>query len=175
MHIKHMEFLETLIQKKQEVETLLNHLKTNLEDYDNLFAHNEGMDESDHAQREISASNHYRLMERKARELRQIERLIQRVSNDGQFGKCEECGDPIPLGRLLIVPEATLCVACQQDLEKFSRMRPSGPKNRWGHEAKKSSEWAEEEDLDDLENDLMASGIYPETTSEVDDFEMSQV
>jgi len=30
----------------------------------------------------------------------------------GTYGRCASCGKPIPYGRLLVMPEATHCVAC---------------------------------------------------------------
>lgn len=31
---------------------------------------------------------------------------------DGSYGSCSSCRAPIPYGRLLVMPETTLCVAC---------------------------------------------------------------
>lgn len=36
----------------------------------------------------------------------------------GSYGMCDECGQPIGIARLEIVPEATLCVHCQMHKEK---------------------------------------------------------
>lgn len=36
----------------------------------------------------------------------------------GTYGVCEACGEPIPTGRLEIVPYATRCVECQRQQEK---------------------------------------------------------
>lgn len=33
---------------------------------------------------------------------------------DGTYGKCERCGNEIPIERLEAVPTATLCVGCKQ-------------------------------------------------------------
>lgn len=30
------------------------------------------------------------------------------------FGLCMDCGEPIPLGRIMIMPESRLCVACAE-------------------------------------------------------------
>jgi DnaK suppressor protein len=32
----------------------------------------------------------------------------------GTFGRCASCGDPIPMERLVVVPEAARCIDCQQ-------------------------------------------------------------
>lgn len=35
--------------------------------------------------------------------------------HDPEFGLCLECGDPIPIGRILLMPETTLCVICAEE------------------------------------------------------------
>ena len=30
----------------------------------------------------------------------------------GEYGACSRCGEPIPYGRLVVLPEATQCLAC---------------------------------------------------------------
>ncbi len=40
-----------------------------------------------------------------------------RTIDDDEFGLCYECGEPIPLGRILLLPEAVLCVACATEAE----------------------------------------------------------
>jgi RNA polymerase-binding transcription factor DksA len=31
---------------------------------------------------------------------------------EGSYGQCVYCGNPIPAGRLLVIPEATNCLGC---------------------------------------------------------------
>jgi DnaK suppressor protein len=38
--------------------------------------------------------------------------------DDGSYGACEECGNPIGFSRLQARPEARLCIACQTRAEK---------------------------------------------------------
>jgi DnaK suppressor protein len=47
------------------------------------------------------------------RTLMRLERALDRIDNDN-FGICAECGEDIAAGRLLIMPEATLCVDCAE-------------------------------------------------------------
>jgi DnaK suppressor protein len=47
---------------------------------------------------------------------RRLRIALARVS-DGEYGTCSECGAAIPVKRLLAVPDATTCVACQSRLE----------------------------------------------------------
>ncbi|MEC8276851.1 MAG: TraR/DksA C4-type zinc finger protein [Myxococcota bacterium] len=45
--------------------------------------------------------------------LEKLERVKHRLMDSPDFfGFCDECGEPIPLGRLLIKPEAMRCVPC---------------------------------------------------------------
>ena len=39
-----------------------------------------------------------------------------RKIDDGTYGKCENCGQEIPVERLEAVPAATLCVTCKQQV-----------------------------------------------------------
>ena len=47
----------------------------------------------------------------------QIERALARIE-DGTYGGCENCGNPIGKARLQAFPRATLCVACKQREER---------------------------------------------------------
>jgi DnaK suppressor protein len=40
-----------------------------------------------------------------------IEEALRRL-HEGRYGSCTLCGDGIPYGRLLVMPEATRCVSC---------------------------------------------------------------
>ena len=54
-----------------------------------------------------------------AARLRQFElkRAIERMDVDPDFGLCENCDQPIPLARLMLVPESCYCVQCLQAAE----------------------------------------------------------
>jgi phage/conjugal plasmid C-4 type zinc finger TraR family protein len=48
---------------------------------------------------------------------RRLRTALTRIS-EGEYGLCSECGAAIPSRRLLAVPDATTCVACQSRLER---------------------------------------------------------
>jgi RNA polymerase-binding transcription factor DksA len=50
------------------------------------------------------------------RQAEQVHAAI-RARDNGTYGQCQSCGQPIPAERLTARPEATLCVACQRQLE----------------------------------------------------------
>jgi DnaK suppressor protein len=64
--------------------------------------------ERDH---EMSLANNAREM------LAQTERALGRIE-DGSYGLCERCGQPIGKMRLMAFPRATLCLSCKQREER---------------------------------------------------------
>ncbi|KQV27208.1 TraR/DksA family transcriptional regulator [Massilia sp. Root335] len=50
-------------------------------------------------------------------EMRQLRQALARFE-DGTYGLCEECGQPIGASRLLARPEARLCIDCQTRAER---------------------------------------------------------
>jgi DnaK suppressor protein len=52
-----------------------------------------------------------------ATQLRSMRYALARM-DDGSYGACEECGNPIGFSRLQARPEARLCIACQTRAEK---------------------------------------------------------
>lgn len=52
----------------------------------------------------------------RAQELAGIEGALQRIEADpDEFGLCLDCDEPIPLGRLELMPWAMRCVRCQSE------------------------------------------------------------
>lgn len=45
-------------------------------------------------------------------ELQEIDDALVRL-REGTFGRCEDCGHPIPVARLEAIPYARLCIACK--------------------------------------------------------------
>lgn len=145
-------FLESLQEKREELRETIERLVSSRKEYNGQLTAGDFIDEVDDAQREISAYSHYSLIERKNKELRKVEHLIKRILNEEEFGICEECGARIPKERLLIVPEATLCVSCQREVEKFdsNRLRASKQPATFGHQ--KEIEWESPEIQEDDDN-----------------------
>jgi len=153
------EFHARLTIKRKELEDALNRLLKDQKEYHDQLAGDTIADESDSAQREISASSLYSLIDKKTHELRKTEYLIEKISRDEDFGICEECGDPIPTQRLLIVPEANLCVPCQQEEEKYYRSRNQGFNISNGFRSKKAFEWEQSDDEDTIDGKYTDSDL----------------
>lgn len=58
-----------------------------------------------------------KLAELEARELRQVERALQKMKG-GSYGVCELCQTKIPVARLNALPYSTMCVKCQNEVER---------------------------------------------------------
>jgi RNA polymerase-binding protein DksA len=67
--------------------------------------------------REIEFATRELLVER----VRRIGAAIERL-NDGEYGICVECEEPIAPARLKVMPEVETCVRCQDRLERYGRM-----------------------------------------------------
>jgi len=154
-----LELLEKLTEKKKEFEQALKRLTDKQKDYQEDLETDSAMDESDQAQREISVSSNYSLIERKSQELKNIDRLIRQVDADAHFGMCEECGKRIPPERLLIIPEATLCVACQREMEKVDSLRRMSRQTSLRLRMHSAEDTGNENELPALDEEIIDSGL----------------
>ncbi len=73
-------------------------------------------DEGDMAVSELSLSMTLRLQERQTQLLQKIDHALGKIE-EGSFGLCEQCEEPLNLNRLRARPVATLCIACKEDQE----------------------------------------------------------
>ncbi len=59
--------------------------------------------------------------------MQDIQMALRSIEN-GSYGTCARCGKQIEPARLEVKPDATLCLTCQQEIERLSRRsRPSRP------------------------------------------------
>jgi DnaK suppressor protein len=76
--------------------------------------------------REEEATEVFELEKRLAMErqindtLAQIDHALEKIDN-GTYGTCDRCGQPIKRGRLEALPYANLCLACKANLAKKNR------------------------------------------------------
>ena len=53
---------------------------------------------------------------RAQRRLLRVELCLQQIAeNDGRFGQCDDCLEPIPFARLCELPDSDCCVPCLQE------------------------------------------------------------
>ena len=78
-------------------------------------------DLTDRASMETDRSIELRTRDRERKLLKKIQQSIQKIEA-GEYGWCEETGDPIGVARLLARPTATLSLEAQQRRELKQRM-----------------------------------------------------
>ncbi len=74
-------------------------------------------DEIDQASSEYAQSMVFRLRDREKFLLKKIDKALARIE-DGTFGICERCEEPISQKRLEARPVTTLCIRCKEEQEK---------------------------------------------------------
>lgn len=74
-------------------------------------------DPTDQATIEYEQTLELRTRDRERKLIRKIDEALERIK-DGEFGYCEETGDPIGIGRLLARPIATLSIEAKRRQEK---------------------------------------------------------
>jgi DnaK suppressor protein len=77
-------------------------------------------DEIDQASSEYQQGLTLRLRDREKYLIQKIDHALTRIE-DGTFGICEECSEPISVKRLEVRPETTLCIRCKEEQEKEER------------------------------------------------------
>ena len=74
----------------------------------------------------VTVSNRHLLMslsENERDKLIEVDEALDRIEN-GTFGICEECEEPIALKRLEAIPNTRYCIRCKEELEKESGESP---------------------------------------------------
>jgi len=92
-------------------------------------------DEIDLATDEISRELDARISMRQHKQIQEIEDALERLKH-GDYGMCEDCGEPIPEQRLRLFPAARLCVRCQEEADRYEKMKedPSLRGGAWREE-----------------------------------------
>jgi RNA polymerase-binding transcription factor len=61
-----------------------------------------------------------RIRDRESRLIQKIKAALIKIE-DGSFGVCEECGEPISYARLKARPVTAYCIQCKSKMEAFER------------------------------------------------------
>ena len=73
-------------------------------------------DETDLAASEVNQNLVFKLRDRERQLLAKIDEAMERIE-DGTFGTCMDCEEPIEIRRLEARPVSTLCIACKERQE----------------------------------------------------------
>jgi DnaK suppressor protein len=78
------------------------------------------MDMGDLSQLDLDEDIDYTLLNMHIERLREVEDALDRLE-EGTYGVCEDCGAPINLERLKVLPFTTCCVQCQEKREQMGQ------------------------------------------------------
>jgi DnaK suppressor protein len=76
-----------------------------------------GQDQADMGATSFERDHELTVLNSERDKLAQIERALVAI-NEGTYGICESCGEPIGKMRLMAFPRATLCMTCKQREER---------------------------------------------------------
>jgi DnaK suppressor protein len=76
-----------------------------------------GNDQADVGSHTFERDHEMSLQKNAVDNLRLVEEALERIE-DGTYGLCQSCGQPIGKMRLLAFPRATLCLECKQREER---------------------------------------------------------
>lgn len=113
---KHLEFFKDRLQKWKsdlEVESQLTIEHLQRENWNEP-------DPNDKASVEMETSFELRTRNRYLKLMNKIDSALKRI-DEGEYGYCEETGEPIGLGRLMARPIATLSIEAQERHERFEK------------------------------------------------------
>lgn len=105
-------YRKILLEEKQRIlNNSKNSIKTEL-----ALSPDDLADETDLAASEINQNLIFKLRDRERQLLAKIDEALGRM-DEGVFGTCEECEEPIEPKRLEARPVSTMCIACKERQE----------------------------------------------------------
>jgi len=111
------ELKKALLEKRDQIRGNIN---LELNDLKGAEGHHLA-DMEDLASDTLDESTAYHIIEIEQAELAQIEKALQLIE-EGDYGKCEECGEQINTERLRALPFATTCIECKREQERKAQV-----------------------------------------------------
>ena len=121
---------ETLDEIREELERkraeLINKSSLTQKDLKEQGQSRGGRDSLDESTEEQGTSTRLRLADRERNLFMKINDVLERMDN-GDYGHCNECGEPINEKRLRARPVTSLCIDCKEDQEREENRRKIKP------------------------------------------------
>jgi DnaK suppressor protein len=119
------DLVERLAERRQTLRAEVQRELANSDDPRVIGFKNELAATDDWVLADILADLDIAMVTRDIAELSEVEAALVRV-DDGRYGICSDCGEPIGWPRLNVQPAAARCIACQEKLERRTG-RPGHP------------------------------------------------
>jgi len=111
MNVNH--YKEILIMRKAELEKILFNISNEINDISKCEINDDG----DFAAASMDSGRDYQIYLNQKKELAEIEEALKRIE-EGNYGICKMCDEPIQEERLKIKPYAKYCIICREIIEK---------------------------------------------------------
>ncbi len=109
-------FKGILLSRKEQILKNLTGVKDEIDE----LQHQELNDEGDYAAANSDSLVESAIMTQQQKELAEIENALRKIEN-GEYGICEMCEDPIGFQRLKVKPHAVYCIDCREIVEKSNK------------------------------------------------------
>jgi DnaK suppressor protein len=113
------QYRERLLDQQQQIAQRIFRLETDLHEMES----EKEIERTDHIQEEAVNDTMIELDERSRRLSEEIQAALVRL-DDGTYGICEVCAEPINAARLAALLTARRCVACQEEAEQAASAPP---------------------------------------------------
>lgn len=114
MNKRELKKFETILQERRQ--NLLQG-KESINEQSVVLDKDDLADEVDLASSETNQALQLKLKDRERFLLRKIDKALKKIE-EGTYGECESCGDPIGIKRLEARPVTDLCIRCKEEQEK---------------------------------------------------------
>jgi RNA polymerase-binding transcription factor len=116
------EVLRTLlIGRRTTLQREIDRLIAEHRDNSTHFRDNSVLDVEDMSLRDATGAQQIALLEARTQERIQLDEALRRL-DEGTYGVCEDCEEPISPARLRALPFARRCIACQEQCELFENI-----------------------------------------------------
>jgi len=111
------EVLDELHQHRERLATLVEGQEAELAGLMRDAGDGAGHDQADVGATSFERDHELTVVNSEREALEQIDHALERIE-DGTYGVCESCGNPIGKARQMAFPRASLCLACKQREER---------------------------------------------------------
>ncbi len=115
-----LEYFQGLLQK--QLDDLVRGAGRTVEEMTESEGKNSFPDPTDRASMESDRNFELRIRDRERKLINKIRKALEKVE-DGTFGFCEICGEPIEFKRLEARPVTTQCIECKTSAEEEEKLR----------------------------------------------------
>jgi DnaK suppressor protein len=115
-----LEYFQGILQK--QLDELVRGAGRTVDDMTEIETKTSFPDPTDRASMESDRNFELRIRDRERKLISKIRKALEKIE-DGTFGFCEVCGEPIEFKRLEARPVTTHCIECKTSAEEEERVR----------------------------------------------------